>query len=222
VFPELLRGFEKAAGVKATVTFGSSGTFFAQVQNGAPFDVYMSADIDYARQLGASGYADAATLYRYATGRIVLWTRNDSGLDVTRGLRVLTDARVRRVAIAHQTRAPYGRAAVAALRSAKVYDRVQPKFVQAENIAQTAQLADSGNADVAIIAYSLALGPALRASGTYALIPDSAHPPIEQGAILISATKRRAAAERFMAYMKTPEAQATLRRFGFATAAPQR
>lgn len=222
VFPELLKGFEKATGLKATVTFGSSGTFFAQIQNGAPFDLYFSADIDYPRRLASSGHADAGTLYQYATGRLVLWTRKDSGIDVTRGLQVLTNARVRRVAIANPTLAPYGRAAVAALRSAKIYDAVQPKFVQGDNIAQTAQLADSGNADVAVLSHSLALGPALRASGTYAEIPASMHPPIEQGAILISATKQRAAAERFLAYMKGAEAQKTLRSFGFTTPTPRR
>jgi molybdate transport system substrate-binding protein len=220
VFPELVKGFERATGVKTRVTFGSSGTFFAQIQNGAPFDLYFSADIDYPRRLATSGHADAATLYRYATGRLVLWTRHDSGIDVKPGLRILTDARVKRVAIANPTLAPYGRAAVAALRSAKVYDAVQPKFVQGDNIAQTAQLADSGNADVALLSHSLALGPALRASGTFAEIPASAHPPIEQAAILVSATRQRAAAERFLAYMKGTAAQATLRTFGFMTPKP--
>jgi molybdate transport system substrate-binding protein len=217
VFPHLVSGFERATGRKATVTFGSSGNFFAQIQNGAPYDVYFSADIDYPRRLAASGHADAKTLYEYATGRIVLWTRKDSGIDVKRGLGVLRDARVRRIAIANPTVAPYGRAAVAALRSEKLYDAVQRKLVQGDNIAQTAQLADSGNADVAILAHSLALGDALSASGTYAEIPASAHPPIEQGAIVISASKKRAAAERFLAYVKGAEAQAALRKFGFIT-----
>ena len=218
VFPHLVSGFERTTGMKATVTFGSSGTFFAQIQNGAPYDVYFSADIDYPRRLAVSGHADGGTLYAYATGRIVLWTRRDSGIDVARGLGVLRDARVRRIAIANPVVAPYGRAAVAALRSEKLYDAVQSKLVQGDNVAQTAQLADSGNADVAILAHSLALGPALSASGTYFEIPASAHPPIEQGAIVISASKHRTAAERFLAYVKGPEARATLRKYGFTTA----
>lgn len=215
VFPQLVSGFERTTGLKATVTFGSSGTFFAQIQNGAPYDLYFSADIDYPRRLGASGHADAAWLFPYAAGRLVLWTRRDSGIDLTPGLRVLTDARVRRIAIANPTVAPYGRAAVAALRSAQIYDAVRPKLVQGDNIAQTAQLADSGNADVAILSHSLALGPALSASGTWVDIPASTHPPIEQGAIIVNATKRRAAAQRFIVYMKGAEAQIILRRYGF-------
>ena len=222
VFPHLVRGFERASGTKATVAFGSSGNFFAQIQNGAPYDLYFSADIDYPRRLAASGHADAKTLYAYATGRIVLWTRKDSGIDVTRGMSVLRDGRVRRIAIANPTVAPYGRAAVAALRSEKLYDVVRPKLVQGDTIAQTAQLADSGNADVAILAHSLALGPALGASGSFFQIPASAHPPIEQGAIVISASKNRAAADRFLAYVKGAEAQATLRTYGFTTPAAAR
>jgi molybdate transport system substrate-binding protein len=222
VFPHLVSGFERATGMTATVTFGSSGNFFAQIQNGAPYDVYFSADIDYPRRLAESGYADANTLYEYATGRIVLWTRKDSGIDVKRGLGILREARVRRIAIANPVVAPYGRAAVAALRSEKLYDAVQSKLVQGDNIAQTAQLADSGNADVAILAHSLALGDALSASGTYVEIPTSAHPPIEQGAIVISASKKRAAAERFLAYMKGAEAQAILRKYGFTSATASR
>jgi molybdate transport system substrate-binding protein len=219
VFPHLVSGFERASGMKVTVTFGSSGSFFAQIQNGAPYDLYFSADIDYPRRLAASGYADPTTLYEYATGRIVLWTRKDSGIDVKRGLSVLRDASVRRVAIANPTVAPYGRAAVAALRSEKLYDAVRAKLVQGDNIAQTAQLADSGNADVAILGHSLALGAALAASGTFVEIPASAHPPIEQGAIVVTASKHRAAAERFLAYVKGAEAKAMLRKHGFTTPA---
>lgn len=217
VMPELTRRFERDAGIHTTVTLGSSGNFFAQIQNGAPFDVYLAADIDYPRRLGASGHADADTLYLYATGRLVLWTRTSTGIDVRRNLEVLRDARVRRVAIANPQLAPYGRAAVAALRSQKLYDEVRGKIVQGENISQTAQLADSGNADVAIISHSLALGPALRASGVYAEIPASDHPPIEQGAIVVAASKHKDAARRFLAFMKSPAAQGLLRRFGFTT-----
>jgi molybdate transport system substrate-binding protein len=218
VFPELASRFERDTGIRITVAFGSSGSFFAQVQNGAPFDVFFSADIDYPRRLGASGHADAATLFEYATGRIVLWTRKDSGIDVTRGLSVLQDTRVRRIAIANPNVAPYGRAAVAALRNAKTYDAVQGKIVLGENIAQTAQLADSGNADVAILAHSLALGRALSASGVSFDIPSSAHPPIEQAAIVVAASTHKEAARRFLTYLRGPDAQAILRRFGFGPA----
>jgi molybdate transport system substrate-binding protein len=216
VFPEIVAGFERETGSKVSVTFGSSGNFFAQIQHGAPFDLFFSADIEYPRQLVQSGYADAGTLYEYATGRIVLWTRKDAGIDLTGGLRVLATPRIRRIAIANPTVAPYGRAAVAALRSEKLWESVQPKIVQGDNIAQTAQLADSGNADVAILAHSLALGPALSASGRYVEIPVAAHPPIQQGAVVVRASRNKEMAGRFLAFVRGPQGQATLRRFGFA------
>src|SRR5262245_34559913 len=114
--PAITSQFEKETGQRVRVTFGSSGNFFAQIQNGAPFDVFLSADIDYPKRLEAAGQAERGTLYEYATGRIVLWTRKDSGIDVTRGLAVLADERIRRIAVANPQHAPYGRAAVAALR----------------------------------------------------------------------------------------------------------
>jgi molybdate transport system substrate-binding protein len=213
--PELVARFEQATAIRVRVTYGSSGNFYAQMQNGAPFDVYLSADVDYARQLVASKHADPASLYEYATGRIVLWTRKESGIDVTRGLSVLRDARVRRIAIANPLHAPYGRAAVAALQREQVFDAVKGKLVMGENISQTAQLADSGNADAAIIALSLALGPALRASGAWVEIPAAAHPPIQQAAVVLTSSRNRDAAHRFLAFLRGAEAQATLRKYGF-------
>ena len=218
--PPLIARFERDSNAKVRVSFGSSGNFFAQIQNGAPYDLYLSADIDYPRQLVASGHAEAASLYRYAIGRIVLWTRKQSGIDVSRGLQMLTDARVTRIAIANPKFAPYGRAAEAALRHAALYEKVQGKLVLGDNISQTAQLVDSGNADVGIIALSLALGPALRASGTYAEIPASAHPPIEQAAAIISASKNKALSRELLAYLQRPEVAELLHGFGFT--APQR
>jgi molybdate transport system substrate-binding protein len=215
--PEVIKGFEREAQATVIVSFGSSGNFFAQIQNGAPYDVYLSADIDYPRQLIASKLADASSLYRYATGRIVLWTRKDSGIDVTRGLAVLRDARVKRIAIANPKLAPYGRAAEAALRHEKLDDAVRGKLVAGDNISQTAQLVDSGNADVGIIALSLAVGPALRASGTYFEIPASAHPPIEQGAVVVSASRNKALANQLLAYLKRPDVARLFHRFGFMT-----
>lgn len=216
VFPELASRFERDTGVKVTVSFGSSGNFLAQIQNGAPFDLFFSADIDYPRRLVASGHAEANSLYQYATGRIVLWTRKDTGIEVRRGLKMLQDVRVRRIAIANPQHAPYGRAAVAALRHEKVYDAVQSKLVMGENISQTAQLADSGNADVGIIALSLALGPVLRSSGAYVEIPATAHPPIEQGAVVLSASRSKETARELLAYLKRPATGQLLQQFGFA------
>jgi molybdate transport system substrate-binding protein len=217
VLPDLVRRFEREARATVTVSFGSSGNFFAQIQNGAPFDVYFSADIDYPRQLVASGYAEGGSLYQYATGRLVIWTRKDSGIDVKPGLKGLASTRVKRIAIANPTFAPYGRAAEAALRHDNVYDAVRGKLVMGDNISQAAQLVDSGNADVGILALSLALGPALRASGTYAEIPASAHPPIDQAVVVISASTHKALAAEFIAFVKRPEIAEMLHRFGFST-----
>jgi molybdate transport system substrate-binding protein len=215
--PEVIRKFERQSNTTVTVSFGSSGNFFAQIQNGAPYDVYLSADIDYPKRLVASGHADASSLYQYATGRLVLWTRKDSGIDVRGGLRILTEARVMRIAIANPKYAPYGRAAEAALRNEKVYDAVRSKLVLGENISQTAQLVDSGNASVGIIAFSLAVGEALRARGTYSEIPATAHPPIDQAAVIVSASTRKPLASEFLDYLKRPDIIEHLHRFGFAS-----
>src|ERR1700733_13523113 len=110
--PAIVSQFEKDTGQRVGLTFGSSGNFYTQIENGAPFDVFLSADIDYPRRLEAARQAEPGSLYEYATGRIVLWTRNDSGIDVRQGLKVVTDGSVRRIAIANPEHAPYGRAAV--------------------------------------------------------------------------------------------------------------
>jgi molybdate transport system substrate-binding protein len=216
VFPELASRFERESGIKINVSFGSSGNFVAQIRNGAPFDVFVSADIDYPEQLVKSGDADAGSLYQYATGRIVLWARHGSGVDVTRGLPGLVGAKVRRVAIANPQHAPYGRAAVAALRHAGVYDAVQAKLVLGENISQAAQLVDSGNADAGILALSLAIGPPLSQHGSFAEIPASAHPPIDQAAVLVNQSRNKGAARQFLAFLKQPDTVRLLERFGFA------
>ena len=217
VMPELASGFERSVNAKVTVSFGSSGNFFAQIQNGAPFDVFFSADIEYPKQLVASGHADAMSLYRYATGKIVLWARGDSGIDVKRGLIGLTDARVRRIAMANPQHAPYGRAAEAALRHDKVYDAVKSKLVLGENIAQTVQLVDSGNADAGIVSLSHALSPLLRSHGTYFEIPSSAYPPIEQAAVVLTSSTNKPLARQFLDYVKRPEIRRRLQQLGFAT-----
>src|SRR6476620_5064682 len=197
VLPGIAAQFEKETGQPVRLTFGSSGNFFAQIQNGAPFDLFLSADIDYPRRLESSGKAERGSLYQYAVGRIVLWTRSDSGIDVKRGLAVLADARVRRIAIANPEHAPYGRAAVAALRHENLYDRMQGKLVLGENISQAAQFVQSGSADAGLIALALALSPTLKRTGTYADVPDSWYPPIEQAACIVASSRQKALARRF-------------------------
>lgn len=213
--PPIAAEFEKATGRHVTLTFGSSGNFFTQIQNGAPFDLFMSADIDYPQRLLRTGHADAASLYAYATGRIVLWAANGSTVDLSRGLAALADATVRRVAIANPDHAPYGRAAVAALRHEHVYDRVQSKLVRGENISQAAQFVQSGNADVGILALSLAMAPSLQSSGRFVEIPSSLYPPIEQAAVVVAASKQKEAARQFVEFLKRPDTIRRLQSFGF-------
>jgi molybdate transport system substrate-binding protein len=222
--PELAARFEQQTGAKLNVTYGSSGNFFAQMQSGAPFDLFFSADSDYPRRLASAGLADPATLYEYALGRLVLWVPADSPVDVAhRGWDALLDPAIRKIAIANPRHAPYGRAAVVALKSAGIYDCVERKLVYGENISQTAQFVQSGNAQAALLAYSLAVSPALQSAGKYWEVPATAHPPLLQAAIVLQSSPRKALAQSFLQFLKSPEAQAILRRNGFtppAVAAP--
>jgi molybdate transport system substrate-binding protein len=215
VLPAIARNFETQTGVSTRLTFGSSGNFFAQIQNGAPFDVFLSADLNYPQQLVVSGQAIGDTLYEYASGRIVVWTRHDSGIDVRRGLAALGDSRVRRVAIANPEHAPYGRAAVAALQHEHLYEAVRSKLVLGENISQAAQFVQSGNADVGILALSVALAPAMKTAGVYFEIPSTMHPPIRQGAAVLHTGTNEKGARAFLDFLKRPDSLKLLADFGF-------
>lgn len=215
VLPAVAERFERETGRKVALTFGSSGNFFSQIRNGAPFDLFFSADIDYPRRLEAAGLTESGSLYEYATGRIVLWSRKDAGVDLRRGLQALDDSRVRKIAIANPEHAPYGRAAVAALQHQQLYERVRSKLVLGESISQAAQFVQSGNAEAGIIALSLALAPALRDSGSYFEIPASFYPAIAQGAVMLRASGNKDAARQFMSFLKRPEIAHLMQQFGF-------
>jgi molybdate transport system substrate-binding protein len=215
VLPAIARNFEQQTGVTARLTFGSSGNFFSQIQNGAPFDVFLSADVQYPQQLVSDGQAIRESLYEYASGRLVMWARKDAGIDFAPGLQTLTDRRVRKIAIANPAHAPYGRAAVAALRHEQLYDAVQSKLVLGENISQAAQFVESGNADVGILALSVALAPALKSAGVYVEIPVSMHPPIRQGAVVLRSSTHQQAARDFLEFLKRPDSLRLLADFGF-------
>jgi molybdate transport system substrate-binding protein len=213
---EIAHGFEQKTGIRVRLAFGSSGNFFAQIQNGAAFDVFFSADVEYPRKLAASGLATAPTLWVYGTGRIVLWAPAGSPLDLGKmGMKALLDPSVRRIAIANPAHAPYGRAAKAALESFKLYDKVRDKLVLGENISQTAQFVASGNAQVGILALSLARAPTLKDKGTYWEIPVDSYPPLEQAAVIPTVATDKTLAHAFLDYVRTPEAQAILRQYGF-------
>ena len=218
VLPELAARFEKETGHTLKLSFGSSGNLFSQIENGAPFDLFFSADVDYPRRLEAAGRVEPGTLYPFAKGRIVLWVSNGSGLDLGRGLRVLLDPAVRKIAIANPRHAPYGRAAVAALQHEKIYESVEQKLVFGENILQAAQFVESGNADVGILALSLAVAPAMKGKGRYFQIPQNAHPPIEQAAVILMSSHRKQAAQQFLRFLKKPETISLLQEYGFSVA----
>jgi molybdate transport system substrate-binding protein len=197
------------------VSYGSSGNFETQIENGAPFDVFFSADIDYPRKLEAKGLAAPQSTYLYGIGKLILWVTNDSRLDVSKGLEILRDPSVKKIAIANPEHAPYGRAAEEALRKAGVYDAIKDRLVLGENISQTAEFAESGNADAGILALSLVLSPALKDKGRYFQIPDNLYTPIQQGVVVVRASKNQQGAQAFLDYIKTPAETAILERYGF-------
>ncbi|GKS57947.1 molybdate ABC transporter substrate-binding protein [Nitrospira sp.] len=215
-FKELVGAYEKKAGGHVKLSLGSSGNFYSQIRNGAPFDVYFSADIAYPRKLEEAGLTVPGTLYRYAIGRIVVWAPSQSPLAVeTQGIQVLLDPSVRKIAIANPKHAPYGRAAVGALEHFKLRERVSDKLVLGENISQTAQFVQSRAADIGIIALSLALAPAMKERGKYWEIPTNAHPPLEQGVVVLKSSTNQDGAKAFLDFLRSEEGQTIMKRYGF-------
>jgi len=219
LLPPILSEFEHATSINAEATFQSSATLATQIQNGAPFDVFLSADLSFPKRLidaglaDAAGSADSTTPITYARGTLVLWERKDSQLPPP-SLDLLRDPRLKRLAIANPDRAPYGRAAVAALQTLKLYDTLKPNLVTAENIAQAAQFADTANADAGLISLTSALTPRLSADGSYFVIPRDLYPPIEQGAVIVSNTRQRDAAHKLLDFLLSPAVQAELAKSG--------
>ena len=208
--PEIARQFHATApAVELQIAYGSSGNFFAQLGNGAPFDVYLSADVAYPRKLAAAGVAPESSVFTYAVGRLVVWVPAASPLDPATALR---QASVHRVAIANPQHAPYGRAAQAALRSLGLEETVRPKLVLGENVAQTLQFVESGAADTGIVALSLALAPPVRARGRYWEVPLDAYPRMDQGGMIL---KDSPAARDFRALLLSAAGRRILKQYGF-------
>jgi molybdate transport system substrate-binding protein len=202
--------------IKVTVTYGSSGNFYAQLSNKAPFDIYLSADIDYPRKLIDSGLALKDSEFLYAVGHIVVWVPNGSPLEVEKlGIQAVSDPLVKKVAIANPKHAPYGRAAEAALKKFGVYDQVKDRLVLGENIAQAAQFVESGSADVGIIALSLARAPAMQQKGRYWMVPLDAYPRLEQGGVILSWVKDPEPTRALQVFMTGTEGRAILKQYGF-------
>jgi molybdate transport system substrate-binding protein len=219
VLPPILEQFQRATGIQAQATYQASAMLTAQIENGAPFDVFLSADLSFPKRLIDDGFADAAgsadstTPITYARGTLVLWERKDSNLPPP-SLDLLRLPALRRLAIANPDRAPYGRASVAALKILNLYDALKPRLVTAENISQAAQFVDTANADAGLISLTSALTPRLSADGSYFVIPHNLYPPIDQGAVIVSNTKRRADAHKFLDFLLSPPVQAQLARSG--------
>ena len=206
---------KKEPGVTLTVSYGSSGTFFAQLLNRAPFDVFLSADVTYPRQLAERGLTLPDSEFIYAIGRLALWVPASSPLDVTRlGMRALAEPAVAHVSIANPEHAPYGRAAEAAMRSSGVYDVARPKLVYGENVSQALQFVQSGSADVGIVALSLALAPAV--GGRFWEVPASDYPRMEQGGAILQWASNPEAARALRSFLLGDEARAILKRYGFS------
>ncbi len=198
------------------LVFGSSGRFYAQLVNGAPFDVYLSADVAYPRRLIDEGIALPGSEFPYAVGRIVLWVPKESPMAVEKdGMKVLQSGGVKRLAIANPQHAPYGKAAEAALKKYGLYEQVRERLVLGENAAQAAQFAQTRSVDAAILPLSLAAAPALATDGRYWLIPLEAHPKLEQVGVRIKASASPDEAKHFAGFLAGPAGRAILKRYGF-------
>ena len=216
---EIIEGFEATTPHRVRLSLGSSGNFFTQIRNGAPFDVYLSADIAYPRGLAPFGLVEPDSIFVYAVGRIVVWVRNESTLDVeSLGPNSLLEGNGK-VSIANPRHAPYGRAAMAAIEHYQFGEHLSDRLVLGENVAQAAQFVQSGAAEIGIIALSLAESDPMREAGRFWEIPLDAYPRMDQGGVILAhagQTGRLRAARAFTAWMQGPEARGVLRDYGLS------
>lgn len=208
---------ERQPDTQVDVTLGASGVLFSQLSNRAPFDVFLSADVDYPRRLVAQEQARADDLFQYAVGHLIIWVPNRLMLDVeTLGAKVLLEPGVRRIALANPRHAPYGRAAEAALRTWGWSEPLAAKLVQGENISQTFQLVQSGAADAGLVSLSLTHAPAVQGEGRFWQVPADAYPQLDQAGVILSWAEYRPAAEAWRAFLLSDAGQAILQRHGFS------
>ncbi|MBS1821163.1 MAG: molybdate ABC transporter substrate-binding protein [Acidobacteria bacterium] len=215
VLPVLAADYEKATGVRLAISFGSSGNLTTQILNGAPMDLFLGADFVFPEKVVAAGLADSKAPTQYARGTLVLWARKDSPLQPIT-LDSLVDKRVASVAIANDLHAPYGRAAVMALQRLKMYDKVKPHLVVAENISQAAQFVESGNAQLGLISLTAASSEHFKEVGTFVRVPTSSYAPIMQCAVVMAHSERKIPAHDFLDWLLTPQVQARLPQMGLA------
>jgi molybdate transport system substrate-binding protein len=207
---EIAQRFKQRTGHTATLSFGSSGQFYAQIANGAPFQVFLSADVERPQKAEADGLAVAGSRFTYATGRLVLWSREANRVDA-RG-QVLARGRFDKLAIADPKAAPYGVAAVETLQKLKLYDALRPKIVQGASITQAYQFASTGAAELGFVALSQVV---TEKGGSRWLVPANLHTPIYQQAVLLKTGAANPAAKAFLAYLRSPEAKAVIRTYGY-------
>ena len=211
-FEEIGKLFSAQTGSKVTFSFGSSGQLAQQIANGAPFDVFASADVSFVDKVLSAGIGDASTKATYAFGRLALWLPSNVNRKIAE-VKDLTNSSIQRIAIANPDHAPYGRAAVQSLKSTKVYSKVSNRLVFGENVSDAYRLATSGNADAALVSLSLVIAD--NHNGRYTIIPASAHKPLEQ-AIVVTATKARSPLSKsFVAIVTSPAGRAVMRKYGF-------
>jgi molybdate transport system substrate-binding protein len=213
---EVVAAYERDTRRRVRVTYGSSGDIARQIEQGAPFDLFMSADESYVARLAAKGLTmDRGALY--GVGRLVAFVPSGSRVRLDERLsdfrRAVADGRLRKLAIANPEHAPYGRAAREALESLGLWEAVGPLLVLGENVSQAAQFAASGSAEAGLFALSLAVAPGLAARGRYVVLPEALHKPLRQRMVLL--TRGGPAARAFYDYLRQPPARAILRRYGF-------
>ncbi len=214
-FTDLASQFERSTGNKVILTVGASGNLYSQIMNGAPFDLFFSADEEYPKRLVESGKADSSSLRIYAVGHLVLWVPNRSSLDPGKlQMGLLTETAIKRIAIANPVHAPYGRAAIAALEHYGLKSKVADKLVMGESVSQAAQFVQSGNAQAGLIALSLAKSPAMESSGKYWELPLDTYPELRQAVVIVTASQRKKTAQAFVDFVLSAEGQAVLKKYG--------
>lgn len=201
-------------GAEVTYSIGASGNFYAQIKNGAPYEVFLSADLHYPQELAKAGLADAASLMIYAHGQLVMWS-NDPKVNVSLGLNALTTPAIQRIAIANPELAPYGRAAKAALQSSGMWDVVKSKLVVGESIAQTAQFVETGNAQIGLISSAHVNAAKKSAQGQVWIVPANLYPLIEQGAIVTTKGKNNPLAMQYLDFLRSEKGRTILRKYSF-------
>jgi molybdate transport system substrate-binding protein len=206
---EVGAAWEKASGNKAIFSFGATGQLYTQITQGAPFEIFLSADQETPKRAVDEKHGVAGTQFTYAVGKLVLFSKNK---DLVKGQQTLAEGKFAKVAIANPTAAPYGAAAIEVMRRLNVYDQIQPKIVQGQNITQTYQFVDTGNAEIGFVALSQVINSS---DGSRWVVADNLYAPIKQDAVLTARGANSATAKAFLAFLTGPEATAVIEKFGY-------